>query len=314
MPARSVGRRILGHDGRPAGRDAGGRTAHAKAAVSRPRSGFIPRHRLQPKGGVMAVFSLYKISNQQWDICMVKKDGRLVASENEIRVLRSLHRFGWLRTRDVAVLLWSPWQKHPGGQADFVPVKASSSGLRMAQYTLRRMAQERLVLRGRGPDGSTLYAMAEAGARRLRLMGVPATSGKDIVRGFSSAYFQHRTVANEVAIAAIIQGFRVNTEREIAQDRWMGGASGIAGKKPDVLLNDRGSLTWVEVERSAKRKAEFERLVIWVANVGNDIRRSTGSTLLADGLRWNRVVLFVPPHLKQDCVVPWQWPAGSQNC
>ncbi|WP_230975315.1 hypothetical protein [Burkholderia multivorans] len=221
---------------------------------------------------------------------MAKKDGRIVAAENETRVLRALHRFGWLRTRDIAALLWLPWQKHPTGQPSFAPMVASASGVRMAQYTLRRLADTRQVLRGRGPYGSTLYALAEAGARRLRQMRVPAVSGKDIVRGFSSAHFRHRTVANEIAIAAITQGFRVGTEREVAQDRWLGGASGIAGKKPDVLLNDRGNIIWVEVERSAKRKADFARLVAWVATIGNDVRRSSGSACLVTvcaGVNWS---------------------------
>lgn len=227
---------------------------------------------------------------------MTKKNGLIVATENEARILRALHRFGWLRTRDLAALLWcTPWQKRPIAAPNFEHVVASASGLRMAQYTLRRMTNMRQVLRGRGPDGSVLYALSEAGARRLRQIGVPAVSGKDIVRSFSSAHFRHRAVANEVAIAGITQGFRVATEREIAQDRWFGGASGIAGKKPDVLLHDRGNITWVEVEKSAKWKADFERLVVWVAKVGNDARQPSCSTLLGDGFRWNRLVFICTP-------------------
>lgn len=226
---------------------------------------------------------------------MAKKDGRIVARENETRVLRALHRFGWLRTRDVAALIWQPWQKRPTGPLSFASVAASAAGLRMAQYTLRRLADARHVLRGRGADGSVLYALAEAGARRLQQTGVPALSGKDIVRGFSSAHFRHRTVANEIAIGAIIGGFRVSTEREIARDRWLGGANGIAGKKPDVLLNDRSRIIWVEVEKSRKRQADFSRLVTWVATVGNDVSRSSGSALLGGGLRWDKVVFVCTP-------------------
>ncbi|WP_150568361.1 hypothetical protein [Pandoraea morbifera] len=100
---------------------------------------------------------------------MAKKNGRIAAAENETRVLRALHRFGWLRTRDVAALLWcTPWQKHPVAPPSFVSVAASASGLRMAQYTLRRLADTRQVLRGRGPDGSVLYALAEAGTPNTR--------------------------------------------------------------------------------------------------------------------------------------------------
>jgi hypothetical protein len=226
---------------------------------------------------------------------MQTKDGRASARENEVRVLRALHRFGWLRTRDLAALVWQHWLKRPVGEPDLRPPRASASGLRMAQRTLRRLAAARQVLRAQAPDGSVIYALAEAGARRLQQFGVPAASGKDLIRSFSAAQFRHRSVANEIAIGGIIAGFRVSTEREIAQDRWLGGAGGISGKKPDVLLNDGGQIWWVEVEKSRKNAKDYARLLNWLARVGSDALRPSGPALLGDGLRWAKAVFVCTP-------------------
>lgn len=226
---------------------------------------------------------------------MGKQDGRLTARNNETRVLRALHRFGWLRAKDLAALVWLNWWQSPAGDPSLCPAKATASGLRMAQYTLRRLVQARQVLRGHGPDGSVLYALAEAGARRLQAIGVPASTGKDLVRQFSAAQFQHRAAANAIAIGGIIEGFRVATEREIAQGRWLGGEDGISGKKPDVLLQGDGRVWWVEVERSRKNAKDYAKLLRWITTVGNDTRRPSGPSLLGDGLRWAKVVFFCTP-------------------
>lgn len=223
---------------------------------------------------------------------MRKQDSRLTAKNNETRVLRALHRFGWLRAKDLAALVWQAWRQAPSGDPSLSPARATTSGLRMAQYTLRRLVQARQVLRGHGPDGSVLYALAEAGARRLQGIGVPANTGKDLVRQFSAAHFLHRAAANEIAIGGIVEGFRVATEREIAQGRWFGGENGIAGKKPDAILQGPGQVWWVEVERSRKNAKDYARLLRWVTTVGNDIRRPSGPQLLGARLRWAKVVFF----------------------
>lgn len=229
---------------------------------------------------------------------MKSKDSRITALQNEENVLRAIHRFGWLRTRDLAGLLWRQWQRTPPEQPSLRPVTTTASSLRMAQRTLRRLADTHQVLRGRGPDGSVLYALAEAGARRMRHIGIGASSGKDLIRTFSAAHFRHRVIANEVAISAIIEGFRVSTEREIAQNRWIGAAAGIAGKKPDVLLRGGrgGRQLWpVEVERSRKSVRDYNRLLAWVAAVGNDVRRNSKSELLGDLDHWGKVIFICTP-------------------
>jgi len=229
---------------------------------------------------------------------MNTKDGRVVARENELRILRALHRFGWLRTRDLAALVWHPWARNPAGKPSLRSLAPTSAGLRMAQRTLRRLRDKRLVLDSRAPDGSIIYALSEAGARTLQVAGIGAGSGKDLVRAFSSSYFRHRCIANEIAVGAIVEGFRVSTEREIAQGRWPGGEAGIAGKKPDVLLRSGGAVWWVEVERSRKNAKDYAKLLAWLGAVARDAMQPSGPALLGTGLRWAKVVFI--------CTAPFQ--------
>jgi hypothetical protein len=227
---------------------------------------------------------------------MTSKDGRAVARENELRILRALHRFGWLRTRDIAALVWQRWAARPPADGpDFMPPTASAAGLRMAQRTLRRMREAHLLLQGMGPDGSVLYALAEAGARALRGLGVDALSGKDLIRSFSTSHFRHRCIANEIAIGAIVQGLKASTEREVSQGRWLGGDAGIAGKLPDVLLRAGAKTWWVEVERSRKNARDYVHLIKWLGSVLRDAARASGSELLGPQAQWARVVFVCTP-------------------
>ncbi len=226
---------------------------------------------------------------------MTNKDGRAIARENEVRVLRALHRFAWLRTRDLAALVWQRWARSPAGEPDLKPPVATDTGLRMAQRTLKRLRDKRLVLSSRAPDGSVIYALAEAGARALQHIGVPATTGKDLMRTFSTAHYRHRCIANEIAVGSILAGYRVSTEREIAQGLWLGGEDGIAGKKPDVLIRSGNTVWWVEVERSRKNAKDYARLLQWLGAVAQDAFRATGPVLLGEKVRWGKLVFICTP-------------------
>lgn len=226
---------------------------------------------------------------------MRMKDGRQIARENETRCLRALHRFGWLRTRDLAALCWRRWATKPSGPPGLGPTSPTASAVRMAQRTLRRLLDARLVIMGQGPDGSVIYALSEGGARVLKNVGITAISGKDLVRGYSSAYYRHRCIANQIAIAGIVQGFRASSEREIAQGLWLGGEAGIAGKRPDVLLRSGNQVWWIEVERSRKNAKDYKALLAWLGKVLLDSTRSDGSRLLGPGQVWRRVIFICTP-------------------
>lgn len=224
-----------------------------------------------------------------------QKDGRVRALENEVRILRALHRLGWARSQDLAALVWQRWRKQPIGEPDFKPVVPMASALRMAQRTLKRLLAARQVLRGQAMNGSVIYSLAEGGARRLRHLGVPAETGKDLVRRFSAAQFMHRSVSNQLAISGIVAGFRVATEHEVAHNRWLGGVNGVANKKPDVLFNDGRRIWWVEVEKSRKNANDYRRLLLWLAAVREDAMRPSGAVLLGEGLRWGKIVFVCSP-------------------
>lgn len=245
---------------------------------------------------------------------MAKIDGRVIAHENETKVLRALHRFGWLRAKDLAGLIWQAWASNPNGLPSLQPVQATQSGLRSAQVTLKRMITARLVLSATVRSGSRIYTLSGSGAQRLRLSGVPADSGKDLVRDFSDAHFVHRAVSNEIAISGINEGFRVSTEREVACDRWFGGSKGIAGKKPDVILRATNRVWWVEVERSRKNQKDYARLIHWLGTVARDARRGHDSLLLPLGAHWAKVVFVCHPQFESKLCTDLKaagWSEGS---
>ena len=196
---------------------------------------------------------------------MIHRDGREIARKNEQHMLKMLHKFGFLRTRDLAALVWAPSRSVPQKGGFMVEaVVVSASALRMAQRTLRRLRENRLVFDHLGPDGSLLYGLSEGGARVLQGLDIPAKSSKNWLRCFSMAQYHHRRLANEIAISAMLQGYRTATEREIAGGLWLGGMGGVLGKKPDVLARSGKSVWWIEVERSRKNKTDYAKLINWL--------------------------------------------------
>ena len=199
---------------------------------------------------------------------MTKQDGKLIAQNNELRILKMLHKFGFLRTRDIAALVWMQAKAATSGvEFELQSVYISASALRMAQITLLRLKTNKLVYSHLAPDSSLIYGLTEAGARRLQGHDIPASSASDWLRKFSTAQYHHRRIANEIAICALIQGYRVATEREIAAGLWIGGMEGIYGKKPDVLVRSSKIAWWIEVERSHKNKRDYDKLIVWLNTV-----------------------------------------------
>ena len=192
---------------------------------------------------------------------MAKRDGREIARGNDERVLKAIFKMGPIRTRALAALLWMPRVKRKGTTFEPITIEVSATARRMAQRTLQRLRQQHKVIWIQAPDGSTIYGLSEAGARQLVNLGLPAKSGKDQIRHMSLSYFHHRRIANEIAIGAILQGYRTTSELEIAMGKWFGGMEGVVGKKPDVVARD-GKDTWfIEVERSARNKAGYDSLI-----------------------------------------------------
>lgn len=212
---------------------------------------------------------------------MSKQDSREIARQNEQRILKALHKFGSLRTRDLAALGWSPKKSSPT-KGHFRPLifSVSGSAIRMAQRTLCRLRESHQVFVHEAPDGSQLYGLSEAGARTLRLLDIPAKSAKDWLRHSSSPQYHHRRIANELAISAILQGYRVATEHEIAAGEWLGGMNGVLGKKPDVVVRRGKSVWYCEIERSVKNGPQYTKLISVLHRLWSDNRNLFAPALL----------------------------------
>lgn len=225
-------------------------------------------------------------------------DGRITARKNEFSILQSLRRFGWLRTKDIALLVWRPRSKEPKHPPRLMQLEPRPSELRMAQRTLARLRTKRMVLHALAPDYSIIYTLAEGGVRELQGQGIESVSGKDLVRTFSAAHYHHRRLANSIAITGLIDGYKISAERETAQGHWFGGKNGIAGKIPDTIIRTNREIYWVEVERSRKNRPDYDRLVTWLCLVLRDFHTPGGSALLEKNMDWGKVFFVCTPSFK----------------
>lgn len=222
---------------------------------------------------------------------MLKIDGKIVARRNEEAVLKALHQFGWLRTRDLAALIWQKGKKKRS-YFDLQPLTLQAPNMRTCQIVLARLRKKRMVNRIKAPDASWIYGLAEGGARELRRLGIEAKSAEDSLKRISLSFYHHRRIANEVAIIAAIQGFDTVSEYQIATAKWFGGITGVNSKKPDALALDGKLVTWIEVERSRRNKKDWIRLMTWLLGIWPTDRSYYSNAPLMDGYEMLRV-LFV---------------------
>lgn len=220
------------------------------------------------------------------------RDGREVAMGRQTDILRLLYRFGWLRTWDMACATAKVAQKAaPKSGPSLQPPECSRADIRRTQRHLATLRERRLILATQAPNGSWIYALSEKGARALQGLGLAASTGKDLLRNYHAAFFLHRNIANELAIGGLQQGFKVSTEREIAQGRWLGGAYGIMGKKPDVVLKSGNDVWFVEVERSHRNRKDYDHLMRFLLQTWRDTR--LGDAVDLDATHRLRQVIFI---------------------
>lgn len=220
----------------------------------------------------------------------MKQDGREVARLTDLRVLKALYKYSFLRTRDLAVLLFQKARSLKRAEFQPVPIIVDGTAWRMTQRSLARLRRDRLVVWGDAPDGSLIYALSEAGARLLEGLGIPAKSGKESIWRVSQSHFHHRRLANEMAIVASVTGYRVKTEHEIAAGLWFGGTEGVKGKEPDFVVLDGQDVYFGEVERSRRRKSDSEKLFSFLLEVFGASSTTNGPVPLGGGYMLRKVV------------------------
>lgn len=232
-----------------------------------------------------------------------KKSGIQKAIANEIEVLKQLHKFGWLRSKDIASLIWQKRDKRfSNREPDFCKPVSSPSGLRMAQITLKRLKAKKLVLAALTPDNSKIYALSQKGANHLNTVGIDTVSGKDLLRFFSFEQYRHRVISNEMAISGIVQGFKVFTEREIAQNKWHFDKAGYLGKKPDCIIQNKEYAWWIEVERSRKNQKDYAFLLKWINEVFAESKRPHEKPTLTTQISLNKIVFICTPAFEKKLV------------
>lgn len=222
---------------------------------------------------------------------MLKVDGKIIARRNEETTLKALNQYGWLRTRDLAALIWQK-RKNKRGYFELTPLMLQAPNMRTCQIVLARLRKKRMVNRIKAPDASWIYGLAEGGARELRRLGIEAKSAEDALKRISLSFYHHRRIANEVAIIAATQGFKAVSEFQIAKGKWFGGIAGVNAKKPDALCMDGQEVIWIEVERSRRNKKDWERLMKWLLAIWPTDRNVYCNAPLVDGYELLRV-LFV---------------------
>lgn len=192
---------------------------------------------------------------------------------NRLRILKSLNRFGWLRTRDIAALVWLPTSRGDANSTpNFAMIKPTASGIRMAQRTMRDLQKLGFVLQTKAPDGAVIYALSQKGAETLKGTGIDACSGKDLLRAHSFCFYRHRCISTEIAISALLHGCKISTELELSR----GGpfTNKNLGKTPDVLIRNFESWYWVEVERSRRNRPDYLRLLRWLNAIRTDAKQA----------------------------------------
>lgn len=224
------------------------------------------------------------------------KSGIEKAKSNETEVLKALYTFGWLRTKDIASLNWQKTdRKYSNREPEFCKPSFSPSGLRMAQITLKRLNEKKLILSAQAPDNSTIYALSQKGANYLNTFCIDTVSGKDLLRLFSFDQYRHRVISNEIAISGMLQGFKVYSERQIAQNKWHFDKSGFLGKKPDCLIQSKEYAWWVEVERSRKNQKDYAFLLNWLDLVFDRCKRLHEKPELTREISLQKIVFICTP-------------------
>lgn len=161
-----------------------------------------------------------------------------------------LHRFGYLRNKDLAALMF----------------RGKASGLRLARRLTKEMVDAELLLMQHNIGEPAHFALSEKGARLARsITGASCKTGKDILRTPSS----HRDVANRVAIEAMAEGYTILTDREL---QTTSERAAFGGKVPDCLLikdefdgcGHQRNYTWVEVENCKRGGRDLDTLCKWL--------------------------------------------------
>jgi len=198
------------------------------------------------------------------DIAARRRDGNVIALENEERVLLALARFGHLRCSEVGAFAW--------------PASPPASATEMARRTTRRLVERGELVARTNALGGTSFVLTSSGAAHCNsAFGTHASDGYDI-QGVRGGTFWHRTLATAYLAYRYRQGAEVWGEYSIARGWAPMRVEALRyqfGKIPDGIVRrpraellasglteDTYAYDWVEVESTYKPDAELLRAVL----------------------------------------------------
>lgn len=198
------------------------------------------------------------------DSAQRRRDGNLVASDNEERTLLAVAKFGHLRATELGALVW--------------PESPPTSATEMARRTARRLIERGELLARPNALGGTSFVLSSAGAARCNAAwGTRAADGYDI-QGVRGGTFWHRTLGTAYLAHRFREGADVWGEYAIARG-W--GPMSLRdlrhryGKLPDCIVRrpaaeavasgldvETKAYDWVEVESAYKPDMEILRAIL----------------------------------------------------
>lgn len=171
--------------------------------------------------------------------------GRALGLQNDLKGLRWIHDFGWLRPLEIGMLCW-PEAANPRKNGERI---------------VRKWRKNSLVLKRKLPAGAgSAYVLSAAGAAFLQRYGFSAESGKDWGRAVEGQWAAPASWRHDLMAAGLLahlhkRGFTIVPENRLRRE------NPGPGKIPDGLAMVDGKVYWVEVERARKSDERMNDLV-----------------------------------------------------
>jgi hypothetical protein len=189
-------------------------------------------------------------------------DGFLVGQENDLEGLHWLAKFGFLRAKDVGVLLW--------GQEE--------NSFKYGQRICRKWIDKGYVLKRELPSkAGGAFVLAAGGVKFLSENGIHSKTGKDwgsIKNGEWSppTEWKHHVIANSFLCYLKSRSLSIVTENELRKN-------GATGKLPDGIYFIGEHAFWIEVENHRKSGSKMEAMCKKIIELGTTTTKYKGKNL-----------------------------------
>lgn len=216
-------------------------------------------------------------------------DGRKVADQNELSVLKAVRHFGHLRRPEIATAVW--------------PSSSNKSAYSMAIRTIRRMLDKGQLLVKVNSLGGESLVLASKGVARLREEDILAQEGYELA--FNGPQFFHRTLGTNYLLErarkgdsifgefALLKGW-APIDKDYVRDRFKKIPDGLicySGKSAGIA-DGSNVADWVEVESAFKPYEEVKKALSLLTK---------SSQLTADGqLLLNKLVFVYDSRQKHE--------------